>query len=59
MHSVVVQFEDSGKWPVEREAVCKLKAAFLVAMKYDCPVGQSLLACDLNMVNMLFWIQIK
>ncbi|XP_026194493.1 nucleolar protein 6 [Cyclospora cayetanensis] len=32
VHSVVVQFEDSGKWPVERLAVCRLKTAFLVAM---------------------------
>lgn len=34
VHSIVVQFEDSGKWPVEREAVRKIKTAFLVAMKY-------------------------
>ncbi|KAL8273044.1 hypothetical protein Esti_002965 [Eimeria stiedai] len=35
VHSVIVQFEDSGKWPVEREAVRKLKTAFLVAMNEE------------------------
>ncbi|CDJ36221.1 uncharacterized protein EMH_0041240 [Eimeria mitis] len=64
VHSVVVQFEDSGKWPVEREAVCKLKTAFLVAMNEellrDYSVSSNVMESflDIHFQSFIFRVQI-
>ncbi|KAL8436210.1 hypothetical protein Efla_003740 [Eimeria flavescens] len=64
VHSVVVQFEDSGKWPVEREAVRRLKTAFLVAMNeellrdYSIPSNVMESYLDVHFQSFIFRVQI-
>ncbi|KAL8450604.1 hypothetical protein Emed_002476 [Eimeria media] len=59
-----VQFEDSGKWPVEREAVRKLKTAFLVAMNEellrDYSISSSVMESylDMHFQSFIFRVQI-